>query len=658
MVKGRVFFMKKKFLLGAFIACSVMATAAAEEEFFFEENTVTQRLEESVITTTGFETTVRNTPKNISIITREDIEDKGAKDIGEALKGVPGINVKRLSGSDVTFDLRGQGVTAKSNVKVLLDGIPLNSIDLSGYKTSNIPIDNVERIEVIPSGGSVLYGDGAVGGIINIISKSPSSEKHYGSVGAEAGSNELFKYNASYGTALTEKLQLKLDYSDKSTDGYRDNSDDDLRTFDIATKYNFSDTDNLTFKYSRSENDFKAPGYLTREQVDEDRKQSANDSIDGQNDVDEFSIKYNIALTENLSFSLNSSYREQEYDSTTFGSWAGIPYESNYAYDTKMFYLKPQFKYDYMDDNYLIIGGDFEDSETDVTKGMSPGKREKDAYGTYFMNKYVVGSWELTQGYRYQKTEYTTPSTDETFRNDAFDLGANYLYSETGNTYISFSRAFRTPNTDELGYWDGEFNPQESDTLELGIKDFIFNSYVSASVFRTVTKDEIVFDPTANGGFGSNTNLDSKTERLGFEFSAEQYLGKLTLRESFTYLDHEIRGGEYEGNEIPGVSSILYSLGANYDFTDSLSANTLVTYHGDSYAYADFDNGQGKVSSYVTVDLQGTYDFKNGLKIYTGINNLFNKKYYDYVGYDSYSTSKTYYPAAERSFYGGFKYNF
>ncbi len=653
--------MKKQLLIGAFILSS-FTLLGADDDFFYEdtsdENIITQTLDESVITTTGFETTVRDTPKNITIITKDEIQAKGAKDVGEALKGVPGLTVNSMGGSDVSFDLRGQGANAKSNVKVLLDGISLNSIDLSGYKTSNIPIDSVERIEVIPSGGSVLYGDGAVGGVINIITSAPLNKKNYGQVGSEFGSNGLSKYNASYGTKISDDLLLKLDYTNKSYDGYRSYSDDDLDAFSIESKYLISDKQDLTFKYSYSNDDFKAPGSLTRQEVDDDREQSltSGNQIDGTNEENNYTIKYNNSLSDKLLFTLDTNYRDQDYDSTSYSSYGS----SKYSYDTDVYTVRPQVKYSYLEDSYIIVGTDLEKAKTDVTEGFSKGERKKDSYGAYFLNKYKINNWELSQGYRYQKTKYDTPSEDENFYNDAFDISANYLYSDTGSTYISYSRAFRTPNTDELAYWHGDYKPQESDTVEVGMKDYFLNTYVSISVFNTITDDEIVY-AEYDGVNSSNMNLDGKTRRTGVEAYFEQYFNKLTLRESFTYLNQEVEDGTYEGKDIPGVPNLLYSLGANYAVNENITVDTLLSYHGKSYAYSDFDNEASKVDDYITVDTKVSYDFKNGFELYGGINNIFNEKYYDYVGYSTWSgssDSKTYYPAAEREYYIGFKYNY
>lgn len=152
--------MKKALMIAAILTVSTTIMA--------EENIASRRLTESVISTENFETSVLDTAKNVTIVTQEDIQNKGASTVAEALRGVPGLIVNSIGGSDPVFDLRGSGATAKSNTLVLLDGIPLNAVD-GTYNTSQIPVDLIDKIEVIPSGGAVMYGDGATGGVINII---------------------------------------------------------------------------------------------------------------------------------------------------------------------------------------------------------------------------------------------------------------------------------------------------------------------------------------------------------------------------------------------------------------------------------------------------------------------------------------------------------
>ena len=625
--------MKKRFYIAGLILASSLSMG--------QDKVV--KLEESVITSENTETTIADIPKNITVLTGEEITQRGAKTVAEALKLVSSVIVKEMGGADAAFDIRGQGPTAKSNVIVLVDGAPINSIDLSGYQTSNIPVDNIERIEVIPSGGSVLYGDGAVGGTINIVTKAPENKKNYGSLNSEIGSYGLKKQQITYGTKIGEKLLVEVDYLKREKDGYRDYSKDNLESFGFRSRYKLNDGE-LKFKYNYSKNDFKAPGALTKDEVNEDRTQSNPNAwrIDGKTEKNNFVGDYLYNINSDLEFKLLGRYAHENYSSNG----------SNYKTEVK--YLKPQLKYSYLDENYVVFGGDIYQGETrDFAYGN--GKSEKNSLGGFIINSSTIEKFRFTQGYRRQNIEYKGDRfATRKFKEDAIELTGSYLYSDSGSTYISYTKGFRAPNTDEINAWAGEFNPQKTETYEIGVKDFVGNTYISTSVFYIETENEIFYGVNKNDEFNKNRNLDGTSKRKGIEFSLEHYFDKLTISESITYMKTEFK----EGKDIPGIPNIKGVLNFNYKFNEKLSMNNSWEYYGKSYDSNDEANEREKIDSYLLSGLTFVYDFQDGLVINAGINNLFNEKYYDYVGYSSYSKTRNYYPAPERNYYIGFKYSF
>ena len=125
-----------------------------------------------IYSTTGFETEMRKTASNPTVMTSKEIQQKNYKTVDQILNDIPSINIVK-QGKDSIIDLRGQGDKAKQNVQILVDGVQMNSLDTSMTATpiNTIAVDNIERIEVLPGGGSVLYGSGTSGGVVNIITK-------------------------------------------------------------------------------------------------------------------------------------------------------------------------------------------------------------------------------------------------------------------------------------------------------------------------------------------------------------------------------------------------------------------------------------------------------------------------------------------------------
>ena len=136
----------------------------------FAEQSV--ELEKVVVSATGFEMSADSKIRSVVVIEGSELESKGYTSLKEALQRVAGVSFVN-SGAGEVIDLRGQGAKANVAVKVMIDGKAMNLLDSTVAVTpiNSINLDNIERIEIIPGGGSVLYGNGTRGGVINIITK-------------------------------------------------------------------------------------------------------------------------------------------------------------------------------------------------------------------------------------------------------------------------------------------------------------------------------------------------------------------------------------------------------------------------------------------------------------------------------------------------------
>lgn len=644
--------MKKALMAAAILTVSTTMMA--------EENIASQRLTESVISTENFETSVLDTAKNVTIVTQEDIQNKGASTVAEALKGVPGLTVNSMGGSDPVFDLRGSGATAKSNTLVLLDGIPLNAVD-GTYNTSGIPVDQIEKIEVIPSGGAVMYGDGATGGVINIITKLPQDKKNYGSVNMEAGSWNTRKGTVNYGTKIGDKFLLDTSYTYTEGDGYRtphpDYKDGDTKkSLWLRGRY-LLDDGYLEMRYNYNKVEDSYSNYLTKEQFDENKKQHGASGGKLTSSSDEYSLAYSKRLTENIYFLTYGGY--SKLDRKYKSSWPTNDESTQY-------YIKPQLKYVYGKDSYIIFGGDYKNNEITRKNFFGKTNMEKKSVAGYITNKTSIGNFQLTQGYRRERDEFkdkinsSNKLTNKKFDNDSFELAANYLYSDTGSIYLSFTQGFRTPNADELIGWarNRSINVQETKTYEFGIKDMYKNTYISSSIFLIDTDNEIYYDKYEKyNGYGVNKNFDGKVRRVGGQVSLQHYFDRLTLRENISYIQPKVTNGKYDGKEFAGVPRWQGNIGMSYNILSNMIFNIDGYYFGKTYNSDDFSNELGKNDGYITVDTNIRYNFDNGFEIYSGIRNLFDKKYANAI-LSSGTGNKVYYPADGRSYYVGFKYSF
>lgn len=264
-----------------------------------------------------------------------------------------------------------------------------------------------------------------------------------------------------------------------------------------------------------------------------------------------------------------------------------------------------------------------------------------------------------------------TSEVDRTIDNFAGEIGLNYKYSDTGNIYSRYERGFISPlptqltnkinNGKSTEYQDSNLDSETIDSIEFGIKDFIGNSYVSATIFASQTNDEIAtLDRNSDNPATKLWRFVNigKTRRIGTEFYSEQYFDKLTLSQSISYVDAKITkvGNVNDGesylqkwDKVPMVSDWKITLGADYSLTDRLSFGANYTYNSGYEKRELAESGKTpktiKTSGYGVTDAYVRYNINDYFTLKGGINNLFNEEY------NYYETSTTSIPAPERNYY-------
>lgn len=665
-----------------------------------------------IYSTTGFATETRKISASPTIVTAEEIKEKNYKSVKEALQDIPSVNIiNNTFGSMI--DLRGQGgldgnsAGAKANVQILLDGVAINSLETSMVSSpiNTISIDNVERIEVIPGGGSVIYGSGTSGGVINIITKKGTGTR--ANAGYSYTSFNGKKYDVSAGHTIG-KFDIDLSYSNNEAKGYRDDSKDDSEYFQGKVRYDINDNHNVEFKYNNYNASANILDSLTKEQLEQDRKMGDTDGFITKMDTDkdDYTLTYNGKLSSNLDINTIAFYSKTDM-------LMDMPSESA---DTKWNFkdekkgVKTKLKYSYGNNNSIIWGIDYINNDggrygkVNVNNAMMSMNTKtdmdlnKDTIATFVMNTYKYNDFEFTQGIRYEKSDYEVTRTSatkitssiptmnketfssQTFTKDednyAWELSGSYNYSDTGRTYLRYERGFTSPGpsllTNKYGgsYYLNNLDSQTYNSFEIGMSDYKGFTAINLSLFYSLTDKEI-YTYMSSGMTNSNIlnyNLD-KTERYGFEIKLEQYIDKLTLSQTYQYINAEIKKGKEKlfdgkgnvitgeslsGNKIAGVPEHRFTLGAKYDFTNNFNINGEVVYNGNSYI--NNNNKYGKQDNYVVTNIRTNYNMDNGLSLFAGINNLFDEEYCTSVSY-SQSEGYTYDPAAERNYYVGFRYS-
>ena len=654
--------MLKKLAILSFIVVGIMA-------FGDDNDTFNVKLEESIVTATGFDDIQSNQIKNTTVVTAQDIHNKGYNTVEEILRRTPGVNfVNNAFGYIV--DVRGQGVQgAAKNVKVLVDGSPLNILDMSHaiLPLNSVPVEDIEKIEIINGGGTVLYGSGTAGGVINIITKKTQEEPVKNKVYYQNSSFETNKFGFGTSIKFTDNFLLDLAYENVNGNGYRRGDKRDGENLRGGFTYNITDNQTLRFRATRYNEESKETGGITKVQLDRDRKAPGSEKTDSNLNRTEYTLNYEIKPTNNLTFSLLGYNQKtiRDYDIAT-PMRGMISKTDGFFKDTKNG-IDLKGKYDYSLGN-IIFGYEYIKNKSNRHSYSIMSKTDidlkKDTHSAFIQGKHsFTDKLDGILGYRYEHADYNIYRNDRTNtidkktkkNNSAYEAGLNFKYSDTGNVYAKYERGYRSPSPTEMadkspiqGYTLNNLKSEKYDTYEIGIKDMLGPSFVSLTGFYTKKNDEILINMRP-GGHGVNWTYKNlqETERKGIELFAEQYFGSLRVNESVSYVDAKISKGTDKDKKIPYVSKTKVTLGANYEVAKGLNLMADLNYFSNSV-----DSDYEKIKGYSTTDLGVSYAHKTGLGLQAGVKNVFDKKYYKFKSGDNYI------PESERTYYVGVNYSF
>ncbi len=638
-------------------------------------------MDEVVVTGTRSEEKVERIPANVTVIDQEDIKNSSAKNVPDLLRSQEGIVVRDLlaNGKSAQVDLRGFGEAAPYNNLVLVDGRRVNEIDLSGVDWTQIPLDQIERIEIVRGTGTVLYGDNAVGGVINIITKTPSDRFAF-SAGATAGSYGRNKEHVSV-SGGQGPLAASFYGSYDSTHGYRENND--YRAKDAGGKLVYDAASFLSLNVSGSyhTDDYGLPGPLTKDQLSVNRRASLDPLDKAETEDGYLKLGSDVFFGNWGNLVTDLSYRNRDSKSDFPDSL--FPYVIDSQIETYGFTPRYVHKSDVMGHkNTLITGVDFYwiDQDLKTYSGFLSSSTtltglaniSRDSYGLYVNDDFsVLENLILTLGARHEKAEYDLHQRDlsafplapldETVEEseNAYTAGLTWLYSGKSALFGRYNRSFRFPLTDELVLFDyvagrirvnPDLKPQTGDHYEVGARHF-FTPYLQANItlYRAEIKDEIFF----NKATFTNENYD-QTLHQGIEVGAKaDFFEWLTLYGNCAYEKATFRDGPFDGKDIPAVPRTKFNLGFRiHDVIPNLVFSADYFYVAESFLISDQANRFEKLESYYTINLRLSYAWK-WLNLFAGVNNVTQQKYSEYGLIGGFTSTPYYYPAPERNWMGG-----
>lgn len=639
-------------------------------------------LEKVVVTATRDAQEIRKIPANVTVITREQIEQSNAKATVDLLRDEVGVAVRDFTGSGktVSVDIRGFGETGPLNTLVLVDGRRINEIDLSGVDWTQIPLDQIERIEILRGPGSVLYGDNAVGGVVNIITQKP--DKPLSARGEVVRGSYLFHKESASVSGKSGPVSAGIHGNYSSTEGYRENGF--FRYKDVGGKilYDLSEAIQLSFNGNFHRDAFGLPGALPQLLYEHDRRRALNpnDKAETEDSFLTFGIKGNWKEIGRIEADL--SYRHREVTNSFLSSLPVFSFKdrrnlSTWGFTPKYILEKPIGEHS----NKITFGLDYYHSGSNVDSesfffgsttfdGIDVSKR---SFGVYLFDEFsILENLLLSIGGRWEWATYRVSQDLSGVRDrkresePAWSAGLNYLLGKGSSVFVSVKRSFRFPASDEFIQFifppptfqptiqiNSAMKPQTGYHYEAGGR-YVFNDRVEGNLtlFWMDLRDEIFFNPLTF----SNEN-QSKTRRQGMEVGLKtKPLSWFHVWGNYGYVRPTLRGGGFSGNDIPGVSRHKGSIGTDIHVGKGFLFNARTNFVGPRRFISDWGNQVGRLDGYYTLDAKLSYSWK-GLKAFVGVNNITNYKYAEY-GVLNFAGLPFYYPSPERNFFGGISYTF
>ena len=618
-----------------------------------------------VVSAARTEQSTLTTPASITVIGRQQIEDSGARHVIDVLRGQGGVHVNDLygDGSRASVGMRGFGETASSNTLLLVDGRRLNNPDIASPDLNSVALEDVERIEIVQGSAGVLFGDQAVGGVINIITRKPGALRH--SLKLSAGSYNSVDFHGTTSQTLDSGISYRVSLDLRESDYYREHNE--ASYLNGFGKLGYEHNSGSVFaELQYIDDELNTPGTLFADELAADRRQvNSNFSTDLSN-AETTIGRVGLVQTLGSDWSFEGELTSRKTDgvfrlSSVFGAET-----QNSTQDRKIREFTPRFIgfLPSLNNTMLTLGADA--IESDYKLNSRFGEQSNDQSQRSLYAQAVIPATQLldiTLGVRYAEVENEL-SDGFTFSNENITddvtvgtFGLAYQANSNLRVLVRADQNYRFVKVDE--YTNAQPFPappstiilktQQGLSLETGVEWTQGDNTAKLIVYQLALENEIAFDPV---NF-ININLDD-TERSGFIANGYWKTSpRLGLSASYTYTDAKVSSGAFAGKEVPFVAKHSALLSADYAVSETWQLYGELFAMSDRIFSGDFNNVLGKLPGYGLVNVKAEYKV-NDFTFSGRVNNVFNKQYSDVgqLGIDpvTFAPREAFFPSPEINF--------
>ena len=625
----------------------VASGAVAQEDRAVQLNSV-------VVTAAGFEQDIKEAPASISVITREDLENKFYRDAYDALQDVPGVSVTG-GGDKKEISIRGMGA---QYTLILVDGKRQSSretrtnSDSAGVEGGwTPPLSEIERIEVVRGPMSSLYGSDAMGGVINIITRKVPQEwggtlRLDTTLQSHSRSGDIYQGNFSVGGPIKENLlglQVYGQYTHRSEDDIYDGYAR-RNAYEAGAKLSLTPTAGHSFVLEGSSSRQHSKKTLGKTVTPlAPGEACGKNGCPSNSEVDYRGEKLSLTHNGDWGFGTSDSYVQQEnYDNKTRSMRIK-------SLDARTSWVMP------LGDHLLTVGGMLQHEKLTDTTGnqLSTGvERIKRTQWALFMEDEwsMTNSFALTGGLRFDHDE----NFGEHFSPRIYGVwSVNDFWTLKGGV----STGFRAPNLRQTVagwgqvsrggnmYGNPDLKPEKSVSQELSVMyDTLEGFSAGVTLFNNDFKDKITRVacpaskcPDGPNQFGSDPttyeNVDKAITR-GVESNFSWDIAEdWTLAGTYTFTHSKQKSGPNKGQPLNKLPKHMLNLSVDWQATEQIGTWARLNYRGqESEPITTASASTIRAPSYTFVDLGATYKWNKNIDLYAGIYNVFDKK----VEYDDY----------------------
>ncbi|WP_373492113.1 TonB-dependent receptor plug domain-containing protein [Parasphingorhabdus sp.] len=579
-----------------------------------------------IVTATGIEQDIEDTGAAISVLTEADIREQQSISLAAILQELPGVNITNSGGLGSQTSIRIRGAE-NDHTLVLINGIRVNdpSTPDGSFDFGNLLAGNIERVEVLRGASGVTWGSQAVGGVVNVTTKSPTEDLTLYAQG-EYGANDTVRLvsNASgklgpvgltIGGGYVRTDGISAFSGGVEPDGYRQYSASGRLVLDVTDAVRFEASG--YYADSRVENDSVFPPFSSdNSQFSLAQEIYGNASIHATAFDGRFQNRFAFSIAD-----INRDIINPSFVSLPRGRTERLEYRGDFAVIEQM---------------RLVFGAEKEDSRYE-----NSGVSDSTGINSVFFQAVFqpVERFTVTGGIRHDDHEDFGGNTS---------LAANMVYRMSGSGPViraSYAEGFRAPSLIDLddrpnGFGTPDLLPETAKSYEIGVDQSLSDDAVriSATLFQRDTRNQIAFaacpvapDPApavcANGNrpFGTTLNIERNRTRGVEAVLSISPTERLRINANYTWLDTENRSsGANFGNELARRPASSLYLNTTYQTSFGLSLGADLQIVGDSFD--DLANSR-RIDGYALAGVRASMPVTGGIEIFGRIDNLFDVNY-------------------------------